>query len=196
MKKLSFFSFLSAIFIICFSVSAFAADFYVISVQNKCGPCKGTSSAGGRWCDNGDGTITDMTTCLVWLKYAKWGGVKKWRSNTVDDYDDANTRAGILASGETISTGGETVYLTDGSIEGDWRLPTKTELSGIINQGGETVCSSKMQLFAGVQSYYYWSSNTYASDTELAWYVIMNDGETSYWSKKLFYYVWPVRSDN
>ncbi|MBW1813845.1 MAG: hypothetical protein JRJ39_09275 [Deltaproteobacteria bacterium] len=77
MKKLTFISILATVISICFTVGAFA-DFYVIPVQNKCGPCKGTQSTGGRWCDNGDGTVTDMTTCLVWLKYANWGGTRMW----------------------------------------------------------------------------------------------------------------------
>ena len=39
--------------------------------------CTGTMF-GKRWCDNGDGTVTDLTTCLVWLKKADWGGQKVW----------------------------------------------------------------------------------------------------------------------
>jgi hypothetical protein len=184
-----------------FSANTFA-EFYVISVNNKCGPCKGTRSAGGRWCDNGDGTVTDMTTCLVWLKYADWGGKEPWRSGETDCsspdytcYKDAFTRVGFLANGEVIKSG-ETVYLTDGSTSGDWRLPTKTELSGIINDGGETVCSSNMQVFKGVQSYGYWSSTTRASNTNHARGVAMDDGFVYFDEKVFSYNVWPVRSDN
>ena len=36
--------------------------------------CEGTLSTGGRWCDQGDGTVKDMTNGLVWLKKADWGG--------------------------------------------------------------------------------------------------------------------------
>ncbi len=32
--------------------------------------CKGTLSPGGRWCNQGNGTVLDMTTCLVWLRKA------------------------------------------------------------------------------------------------------------------------------
>ena len=198
MKKLAFISILTVLIYTCFAVIAFA-DFYVIPVNNKCGPCKGTRSAGGRWCDNGDGTVTDLTTCLVWLKYADWGGLKPWRNDATSGetrYDDAHQRAGLLASGETISTSGETVYLTDGSVVGDWRLPTKTELVG-ITIGDEYIRSGTgRQLFEGVQSLYYWSSTTYASITLGAWYVHMSDGYvyTSY--KDTILYVWPVRSGN
>jgi hypothetical protein len=40
--------------------------------------CSGTLSSGGRWCDNGNGTVTDMTTGLIWLKNATCGGMKTW----------------------------------------------------------------------------------------------------------------------
>ena len=43
--------------------------------------CEGTLSVGGRWCDQGDGTVKDMTTGLVWLKNAGWGGRKYFRSD-------------------------------------------------------------------------------------------------------------------
>ncbi|MBW1814286.1 MAG: DUF1566 domain-containing protein [Deltaproteobacteria bacterium] len=193
MKKLAFISVLVAVIGTCFTVSAFA-EFYVISAQNKCGPCKGTRSAGGRWCNNGDGTVTDMTTCLVWLKYADWGLTRAFWLDSIYAAN-AHNRAGLLASGETIFESGETVVnLADGSDEGDWRLPTLTELSGIINEGDESVCHSNMQLFEGVQSNYYWSSSMYVSDTGEAWAVSMSNGNELHDDKFLYAFVWPVRS--
>ena len=79
--------------------------------------------AATRFMDNGDGTVTDLTTCLVWLQKADWGGAKPWEDCTTS-HDDAHSRAGILISG-TVGAN-----LSDGSVEGDWRLPTKTELVG------------------------------------------------------------------
>ena len=35
--------------------------------------CEGNLSSGGRWCDNADGTVTDMTTGLGRRKDAKLG---------------------------------------------------------------------------------------------------------------------------
>lgn len=121
--------------------------------------CSGTMN-GTRWCDNGDGTVTDLTTCLVWLQKADWGGPKPWRNSETDCnpptytcYDDAHTRAGIL-NAETADAN-----LDDGSVEGDWRLPTKTELEGLVN-GTEAVSSGNMRAFTDVQAYLYWSSST------------------------------------
>ena len=117
MKKLTCGFVLALVIGIFFAVSA-VAEFYVIPVNNKCGPCEGTRSAGGRWCDNGDGTVTDMTTCLVWLKYASWGGAKPWRSGETDCsspdyvcYDDARYRVSILKDNDLIKSTGESVYL-------------------------------------------------------------------------------------
>jgi hypothetical protein len=150
--------------------------------------CEGTLN-GTRWCDNGGGTVTDMTTGLIWLQNAYWGGLKPWRSNTPSDYDDAHTRAGILSAAMNAE-------LSDGSVEGDWRLPTKSELYGLAN-GTEPVRSSSMRAFTGVQSDFYWSSTTYASNTSYAWYVYMYNGYAGiYYHKANHFYVWPVRSDN
>jgi len=149
--------------------------------------CSGTL-VGTRWCDNGDGTVTDLLgyngkgKCLVWLKDASWGGQKAWRVNVVDSYDDAHTRAGILKSEE----GG----LSDGSVEGEWRLPTKEELYGLAN-GTDAVRWDSMQAFTGVQSFGYWSSSTYAGRTDYAWYVFFS--QVGGGSKSGSYYVWPVR---
>ena len=64
-----------------------------------------------RFTDNGNGTVTDNNTNLVWLKDAYCFGEQNW--------DDAMSTAASLATG---SCG-----LTDGSLAGYWRLPTKEE---------------------------------------------------------------------
>jgi hypothetical protein len=143
--------------------------------------CHGGSSLLGRWCDNNNGTVTDTTTGLVWLKDAGWGGTKPWRSATDDD---AHTRAGTLSSG--------TAGLTDGSIEGDWRLPTKTELVKLTT-GTEPIRSGSSQQFTGVQSDYYWSSTTRAVFTGSAWGVGLGNGFVGGDDKLGTGDVWPVR---
>lgn len=155
-----------------------------------CTQCTGTLSAGGRWCDNDDGTVTDMTTGLVWLKNASWGEGKLWREE--GDYlnnDDAHTRAGILKAG---SAGAN---LSDDSVEGDWRLPTKTELYALAN-GTEPVRYDTPRVFTGVQAGDYWSSTTRADCLSHAYWVGFSDGyvDCGCASKDLYHnYVWPVR---
>ena len=172
----------------------YAADFYVIPVR-KCCTCKGTLN-GTRWCDNGNGTVTDLTTCLVWLQKADWGGIKPWRNPSTDCnspyytcYYDAHQLAGILRAGTFEAD------LSDGSVEGDWRLPTKTELYGLA-VGTEAVRYGSMRAFTGVQPSLYWSSTTYESSQNLAWLVSLNSGVLIFTGKDYGGYVWPVRSGN
>ncbi len=67
-----------------------------------------------------------MTTGLVWLKDAHWGGTYiLWAAY---GSPDAHHRAAQLWDGSPYEG---TAGLSDGSVEGDWRLPTKTELVGI-----------------------------------------------------------------
>ncbi|MBW1813846.1 MAG: DUF1566 domain-containing protein [Deltaproteobacteria bacterium] len=111
-------------------------------------------------------------------------------------YDDAHHRAGVLKSGETISPSGETpVFLTDGSVEGDWRLPTKKECVE-FSTGDEYVRASNPQLFEGVQEDGYWSSSTKSTKTNWASYMSMAQGDMPSGYKYYPYWVWPVRSGN
>lgn len=156
--------------------------------------CSGTLSAGERWCDQGDGTVKDMTTGLVWLKNAAWGGQKLWRNSSTDCnapnytcYDDAHSRAAILAAGA------DGADLSDGSVEGDWRLPTQAELHGLAN-GTEAIRSGSPGPFSGVQENFYWSSTTHAVLPYYAWGVYLNNGGASNGVKYGTFYVWPVRA--
>lgn len=143
--------------------------------------CTGTL-VGTRWCDNGNGTVTDLTTCLVWLKDASWGGRYTFYVDTVTG-TNAHDRAAQLKHG----VGG----LSDGSVEGDWRLPTKTELYDLTH-GTEPVLRGLPQAFTGVQDYYYWSSTTDAANTDYAWRQHMS-GVVGTSNKYMDFYVWPVR---
>jgi len=75
---------------------------------------------GQRWCNNNNGTVTDTTTGLIWLQTGGWGGKKAWRAESGND--DADTKVGLLSASDV------TAGLSDGSLPGDWRLPTKSEL--------------------------------------------------------------------
>ena len=170
-------------------------------------PCTCSSTpTNGRWCDNGNGTVTDLLgatvagaagvrgRCLVWLKNAGWGGTKPWRVNAVGSYDDAHTRAGALSASDG------TAGLSDGSVEGDWRLPTKVELQALTtdSSAGDKISFSSALPFTNVQSGVYWSSTTYPDSgygSSYAWYVSPNDGNEPLANVKTssFPYVWPVR---
>lgn len=147
--------------------------------------CNGTMN-GTRWCDNGDGTVRDLTTGLVWLQSTNCtetlAGIDKSTGSL--SWDNAGVWSGVLTSGRC--------GLTDGSVEGDWRLPTKNELYAVAN-GLEPVESSIPRSFSGVQENFYWSSSTFSGSTISAWLVNMNYGYIGNYMKTNTYYAWPVR---
>jgi hypothetical protein len=159
-------------------------DIFGVTGTYEAGPtCSGTLN-GTRWCDNDNGTVTDMTTGLIWLQKADWGGQKQWDGNS---NDNAHVRAGILKAEDED-------WLTDGSEEGDWRLPTKNELVGITT-GTEPVrdLEVEMRAFSGVQTGPYWSSSSKASMPSHAWSVDFEEGGVLSSGKTNTNDVWPVR---
>jgi len=150
-------------------------------------PCGGTGQDGEyqygvavdpRFTDNGNGTVTDNLTNLIWLKDANCFGDRIW----TDALEDANT----LADG---SCG-----LTDGSVVGDWRLPNIRELQSLIDFDNFDPALPAGHPFSGVQSYYYWSSTTRASTGNQATNVHFASGYTQSGVKGVLDHVWPVRS--
>jgi hypothetical protein len=136
-----------------------------------------------RFLDMGDGTIRDNATGLIWLKNANTFGPMSW--------NEAMDEASNLSNGE--------YGLSDGSVNGDWRLPTKEEWEMFVSPGylANTqgyVRWSEGDPFTGVQSGLYWSSTEF--NTNYAWGVYMIGCNMSYVNKDDNYYVWPVRSAN
>jgi hypothetical protein len=138
-----------------------------------------------RFSDNLDGTVTDCRTGLIWLQNANCYGGQTW--------DNATTKADRLNDGEC--------GLSDGSIAGDWWLPTKEELQGIGTDPPATWGSGSPLVtwampdapFVNVSSGIYWSSTEYS--LTVAWRIDMSDGVTG--STHKFhdgYLLWPVRS--
>ncbi len=141
-----------------------------------------------RWCDNKDGTVTDMSTGLIWLKKADWGGAQAW-----DDLlgnQPARDRVKILGA-ELASA-----ELSDGSEAGDWRLPTRRELNTLGN-GTEPVRASNPRFFTGLpgeSSFEYWSNTPYAEDADRAWFARPMQGTSNHAPVNMTFEVWPVRS--
>ena len=173
-----------------------AADFYVIPTKKKnYAPVektgqttshadyddgyyeKGVAWPNPRFTDNSNGTVTDNLTGLIWLKYANAFGLRNWATALTD----CNT----LNSGEH--------GLIDGSAEGDWRLPNVKELQSLIDFGNYDPALPSGHPFSGVRSNGYWSSTTYAYNTDYAWAASLYRGYVSYANKTGIFYVWPVR---
>jgi hypothetical protein len=144
---------------------------------------KGVAIPKPRFVDNGDGTVTDTLTNLSWLKNANCYGARTWDNATLD--------AAGLNSGEC--------GLTDGSVEGDWRLPTFEEQSGIKADSPTRNPNNPSGIwtipdapFFNVQPHYYWST-TNCSATGQAWFSAVGFDSACTSATCDDQYVWPVR---
>jgi hypothetical protein len=147
---------------------------------------KGVAWPNPRFTKNGNGTVTDNLTGLIWLENANCFGAQ----TSVDAMNSANG----LASG---SCG-----LADGSTAGQWRLPNVKELQSLIDFAYIELALSNTagtgqwtagDPFTNVVTSYYWSSSSYVYDPAYAWYVSVSVGYVYYNARTSTYYVWPVR---
>ncbi len=130
-----------------------------------------------RFTDNGDGTVTDNLTGLIWLKNANCFGQQTWAN--------ALTAANTLNSPEC--------GLSDSSAEGDWLLPNLREQQSLLYYGWYRPALLSGHPFTGVQCNYYWTSTTYAANSSYAWAVNLDGGYDLHDFKTYIAHVWPVR---
>ncbi len=143
----------------------------------------GVSWPDPRFIDNGDGTVKDSLTGLVWAQNANLpNGSMTWLSAL-------QYVAGMNAG--TNPNLGHT----------DWRLPNINELESLVDSGFYRPALPHNHPFTNVKSKLYWSSTTCDYYAEGAWFVNMYDGAVvsfyyvGYGSKTASSnYVWPVRS--
>ena len=154
-----------------------------------------------RFVDNGNGTVTDMATGLIWLKNASCFGKQNWLS--------AMTSARALADGQC--------GLTDGSTAGQWRLPTIRALRTLVSYNffGPAVSNAARtgqwqegDPFSGVPfiddenlSWPVWSLTAANNDSGWwgegnVWTVDFYDGMVYFWPKGSLGYGWPMRRAN
>jgi len=154
--------------------------------------------AGDRFVDNGDGTVTDVDTGLMWEQKDDAGGIHDTNnvyalSATGTAFDGnafttflATLNAGTSSDGTTIS----------GCFAGhcDWRLPTNAELQTILLEPfpcPRTPCIDP--IFGPTQSYFYWSATNLAGAPFFAWLVDFFAGDVPNGNKTGNFYVRAVR---
>jgi len=112
-------------------------------------------SGGSRFTDNGDGTVTDNCTGLMWQK------------GTADVNGDGEID-GSLEGTDTLSWCDALVYCENLSFanHSDWRLPNVRELQGIVDYGRS---EPAIDPIFGAVSEAYWSSTTVDNFPNNAW---------------------------
>lgn len=141
--------------------------------------------------DNGDGTVTDNVTGLMWEKLSD--------DDTIHDKDTSYTWVNAFAS--KITT------LNSESFAGydDWRVPNRFELETLLSLASgnlatysafDTGCVAMCTVTACscTQPDYYWSSSTSQYQSAEAWYVDFDVGGTNVRLKTSNYFVRAVRA--
>lgn len=178
--------------------SVFKSDFGRSDFQNPCPSCsidipqtgQTTSYATGddgdlemgfkpepnpRFTDNGDGTITDSLTGLIWLKAFFCIGTLSW--------NQALSECNGLSEGDC--------DLSDGSSPGDWRLPNINEQLSILDYGNEPALPPGHPF--GPVSGPFWTSTTWFFNTDSAWRISTYDASIELHDKGNTFFVYCVR---
>lgn len=147
--------------------------------------------------DNGDGTITDSRTGLVWEKKDRSGGVHdrgstfSWANlnttflNTMNNHCSANEATDCTTNGDADCPMGDVCGFAGYR---DWRVPNFHELSSIINHG--TTSPATYSIFndacpaactvltcSCTQNNPYYTSTTYEPDVSQVWTVDFANGQ-------------------
>jgi len=132
---------------------------------------KGAAWPVPRFTDNGDGTVNDNLTGLMWARNANiFTNQCNW--NTAID----------LCNNLNLAT------------HADWRLPNIRELESLLDYARMNPPLPEGHSFTNVLSDYYWTSTTAAESAFYAWCVHLRDGTAGGQDKALSYCVWPVRA--
>ncbi|MCX5845209.1 MAG: DUF1566 domain-containing protein [Deltaproteobacteria bacterium] len=135
-----------------------------------------------RFTDNGDQTVTDNLTGLIWTKDGKTPGPTTCGKGATKSW------LGALDYVKCLNTNNYLGY-------NDWRLPNRKEWRSLVHAGQSNSADwLNTKGFSNVQSSYYWSSSSYAPSPHNSWRISTSDGAMDFASRSFYYPVWPVRS--
>jgi len=120
--------------------------------------------------DNGDDSITDPSTGLMWQKVAS---------------PDAKTWEEALSYCKNLNLGGYS----------DWRLPDITELISLVQRDRENPVIN-IQLFPNTESDFHWSSTADKNETNYAWGVTFGYGGEYLRNKNHKFFLRAVRGES
>ncbi len=183
----------------------------VLALRSAASSCRDQSS--NVYVDCGNGTVTDNRTGLVWLAKADcFRTVGSWEvMGIVASLSDVDED---FCAGSGLTAAQCDCGLSDGSLPGEWRLPSisewQTMISNAIGQGGDPDCTaspptitndsgkgcwvSGPSIFSGVMPSAYWSSSPYPPNPEYTWAVDLGSGSIGIADDQYSScYLWPVR---
>jgi len=152
-----------------------------------------------RFVDNGDGTITDNETGLMWEMKVDSDGVQDFSnpqdadntyswSSTSSDYPDGAIKSDFLDRTNCYRNCGAG---TLGDYT-DWRIPTLSELRTIVEAGCSSAPCVIDPMFSGAKSSFYWTMSR-TGDVDYAMTVQFSDGSEPSYFKPAAHYVRAVR---
>lgn len=138
-----------------------------------------------RYIDNGDDTVSDLDTGLMWQKTDDLGGLTdkdnaySW-SASFDEPDGTAFTDFLygLNGGTAFSGAGPTTGCYAGHC--DWRMPLIEEWTTIVDCSFGNPCIDQSVFGATNASFSYWSATTGATDPFFAWVVSFSSGFVSY----------------
>ena len=136
---------------------------------------RGVAWPAPRFTDNGNGTVTDKLTGLIWLKNANCANAAASWQVALDLVAELNA-TGMMNSNSCADTSNA------GSHQTDWRLPNAREMVTLVDYGRSTfpvlpAGSPFTNTGAHGGDYYYWTSTTAGFNSDWAWLVRMGDAE-------------------
>jgi hypothetical protein len=152
--------------------------------------------------DNGDGTITDNVTGLMWEKKDNAAGIH-------DKDDEYTWTAGNGDLNGTIITSFLASLNAGSGFAGhkDWRIPNRFELETLVDMGDDgpsaygifsTLCPTDCTVLgcSCTRAGNYWTSTTFFSEQTGAWAVGFSDGDTTALLKTTDQFARAVRDAN
>jgi hypothetical protein len=127
----------------------------------------GSDTYSGRFADNGNNTVTDARTNLMWQK----------TTSPAMNYESA------VAYCKNLNLAGHT----------DWRLPTKKELISLVDKNFSKP-TIDTRVFPDTVSFGYWTSTISAEDPDDIIFIYFATGEPGNGDKSDMCYLWAVRA--